>query len=252
MSRRIEGLRRGRTAIEEVDAEGSWAISYGDMVTLLLTFFILFFNVNQKTAEQQQKVQNAVLVQLGAKATDRGEDRGKEEPMLDSGEVVGKSGIEESTLRTWGGQAHPIGNRILIEFPEISFYKLSSIKLTPEAQEALNRFTTRYMPYAGKNVLSVKAFTDNVAVDKERSIREGRKFEDNLELSALRAISAMRALQKSGIPLDRMRIAGHGELNVELRKIASDAPPSSKEVIRGNPMARKIVLVIEPETKERL
>lgn len=252
MSRRIEGLRRGHTAVDEVDAEGSWAISYGDMVTLLLTFFILFFNVNQKTAEQQQKVQNAVLTQLGAKATDRGEDRGKEEPMLDTGDIVGKSGIEENTLKTWGGQAHPIGNRILIEFPELSFYKLSSVKLTKAGEEALKRFTARYMPYAGKNVLSVKAFTDNVTVDKGRSRRERRKFEDNLELSALRAIAAMRVLQKSGIPLDRMRISGHGELNLEMRKIASAGLQNSKTKEKGNPMSRKIVLVIEPETKEKL
>lgn len=236
------GARRRSPHEEEVDAEGSWAISYGDMVTLLLTFFILFFNVNQKATQEARKLQTAILAQLGPKAADDAKDRGKPEPKLNSGPVADSVSIDEQTAKTWGGVPHEIGSRILIEFPEVSFYDFSATKVNKAGEAALRRFTSRYVQYAAGNTLVIKAFTDDVKVDREKSIREGRKYEDNLELSALRSIAAMRILQHAGIPLNRMRISGNGEMDGEIRKIASAGALPKK----GTPLARKVVLVVEP------
>jgi flagellar motor protein MotB len=73
-------------------------------------------------------------------------------------------------------------------------------------------------------------------------VTPGRRFKDNLELSALRAVSAMRELQELGVPLHRMKVGGYGEI----RKLAGDASDSDLA------LARKLVLVIEPELKETL
>ena len=43
----LRKYRQLATEEGEIDSEGSWAISYGDMITLLLTFFILFFNMKK-------------------------------------------------------------------------------------------------------------------------------------------------------------------------------------------------------------
>ncbi len=241
------GSKRRVSIEEEVDAEGSWAISYGDMVTLLLTFFILFFNVNQKATQETRKLQTALLAELGAKASDQSRDLGKQEPKLNTGKVADSTSIDEQTMKTWGGVPHEVGSRILIEFPEISFYEFSATKVNKAGDAALQRFTDHYISYAGSNNLVIKAFTDDVKVDRERSIREGRKYEDNLELSALRAIAAMRILQKAGIPLNRMRISGNGEMDREIRKLASAAVAAHQ---KGNPLSRKVVLVIEPVVPE--
>jgi len=247
---------RRRRAIEtsEVDSEGSWAISYGDMVTLLLTFFILFFNVNRKTSEDLKRVQTVLLTQLGTKSNDTGTDQAKDETKLNIGRKPDSTEVEEEVVQPWGGKAHAFGNRILIEFPETSFFAFGETKLTPEAEKVINHFTPKYVPFAGKNVLSIKAFTDHVAVDREKSRRLGRKYDDNLELSAFRAISAMRSLQKAGVPLNRMRISGNGEAEQAIRQIAAEnakhEPKTAKN--RGDPLSRKIILLIEPLTKENL
>ena len=242
------GLAKRRASHEEeVDAEGSWAISYGDMVTLLLTFFILFFNVNQKATQETRKLQTALLAELGTKATDNGKDMGKIDPKLNAGNVEDSTSIDEQIMKTWGGVPHEIGSRVLIEFPTISFYEFGKTRVNHTGEIALKRFTDHYVKFAANNNLVIKAFTDDVKVDRERSIRENRKYEDNLELSALRSIAAMRILQHAGIPLNRMRISGNGEMDKEIRKLASvsDAPK-----FKGNPQARKVVLVIEPLVKE--
>ncbi|MBL7686769.1 MAG: hypothetical protein JNJ49_01955, partial [Bdellovibrionaceae bacterium] len=56
---------------EEADSEGSWAISYGDMVTLLLCFFILFFTVNpnkDQTESVQQELLNIMMREMSSAA----------------------------------------------------------------------------------------------------------------------------------------------------------------------------------------
>jgi flagellar motor protein MotB len=216
------------------------------MVTLLLTFFILFFNVNQKATQESRKLQTALLAELGAKASDSSKDMGKSEPKLNTGAVADSPSVDEQNMKTWGGIPHEVGSRILIEFPAISFFDFGKTTVTHEGDAAIKRFTSHYMQYASGNSLMIKAFTDDVKVDREKSIREHRKYEDNLELSALRAIAAMRVLQHAGIPLNRMRISGNGEMETEIRKLASVAGPRT----RGNPLARKVMLVVEPFVRE--
>lgn len=239
--------RRKFESEEELDSEGSWAISYGDMITLLLTFFILFFNVSQKSQEETKKVQAALITKLGEKPGNSVES-GKEEPVVDIGPIEKTSGIETKAMESWGGKPHTIGNRIVIEFPEISFFGFGETHVTQEGAKVIKRFIHLYLPYAGKNILSIRAFTDHVKVDKEKSKLLGRKYEDSLELSAMRAISTMRVLQKNGLPLDRMRISGHGELE---RIIASQGSNPLAPNTKGNPLARKIVLMVEPVTQEK-
>jgi chemotaxis protein MotB len=245
-------LSRLNESSEGVDSEGSWAISYGDMVTLLLAFFVLFFSTNRE-ASQNEGIQAALLAKLGSIQGSKPSAELHPEPQLDIGNSAVGSGIDEQVVKAWGGVARAVGSRIVVEFPEISFFNLARTELTREGKDALSRFTQLYVAFAGRNLLGIKAFTDTVAVDREKSRREGRKFDDNLELSAMRSISAMRALQQAGIPLDRMKISGYGELREEMpgmvgRALASKAGASSK----GNPLSRKIVLVIEPETKGKL
>ncbi len=252
LNRNVLGRRRD-AEIDEVDSEGSWAISYGDMVTLLLTFFILFFNVNQKSTEELKRVQTVLLTQLGTKSSETGADSAKEEPRLNIGRKPDSTEVEEELVQPWGGKAYSFGNRILIEFPEKSFFDFGKTEVTRSGMKALEDFVPKYVPFAGKNVLSVKAFTDHVPVDKRKSRRLGRKYDDNLELSALRAVAAMRALQKAGVPLNRMRISGYGESDAAIREVAAVIENRQKKTrTKGDPLSRKIILMIEPMTKEQL
>jgi chemotaxis protein MotB len=221
---------RSREQIEEVDSEGNWAISYGDMVTLLLTFFILFFNIDKREIEQRLNIQDTLLQQLKA----------SKHPEIAIGKQSTPS-IDEQEIQNWGGKVYKYGERILIEFPETSFFKKGETDVIKDAAGKLVHFAKLYQPYMGQNVLSIKAFTDTLKVS------QGHRYQDNLELSALRAISAMRVLEKGGIPLYLMRISGHGELKSVERSIA-EAMDKSK----GDPLSRKVVLMIEPLTKDKL
>lgn len=248
MTQRRSKLKQALSLEGDVDSEGSWAISYGDLVTLLLTFFILFFNVSQKTQESKKEVQSAILVRLGDAVSVKTEPQGHPEDAIQMGSAREADGLEQQVVREWGGKAQSVGSRIVIEFPDVSFFGFAGTSVTERGEKMIQEFTRRYLPYAGQNILSIKAFTDNVKVSRARSLANGRPYIDNLELSALRSIATMRIIQKAGVPLDRMRISGNGEFSREIQKVASSHTGS----VRGDPLSRKIVLIIESETKEKL
>ncbi len=255
----IRSRRRGHPTAEESDSHGSWAISYGDMITLLLTFFILYFSVDdQKGAPPKLDASLlSALTRMDVKAEEKNTASGLDGALKDKPLRVGSledKGIVDFQAPEVGGKIHKLGSQLILEFPEVSFFEFGKIEVSKEGERTLKRFTQLYLPFAGQNRLGIRAFTDDRPVKKE----PGKRFEDNLELSALRSVSTMRVLEKAGIPFGLMRLGGWGELhqtrkNIE-RAAAAVAPqpqPSEKgtPLGKGDPLSRKVVLVIEPEVQ---
>jgi flagellar motor protein MotB len=175
-------LRRRRVTDHlEVDTEGSWAISYGDMITLLLTFFILFFSTD-KQKDRMEAMQSAMVTIFDGKAQT-------------GVQAVPQSGADKSVEEKIEAKVHKVGNKLIVEFPDVSFYEFGKVDLNAKGKIELKKFIARYMPYAGNYILGIRAYTDNKKVLKGKN----RRYSDNLELSALRSISAMRYMQQLGI-----------------------------------------------------
>lgn len=209
------------------DHNGNWAISYGDMVTLLLAFFVLFFSLGSDSKDIE-------ILEGIVKNEFKKEQEVKPEVSWGRDANAPKGAAEGS------GAAPDIatsiqGNKLLIEFPNVSFFKTAQTELTNEGSVVLTRFASKFKGFAGKMRLVIRGYTDNRPVKASRHI----KFADNLELSSLRAISALRALNKEGIPFQLMRIGGYGETD-KATKI-SDADQQRYD--------RKIVIVVEPLDK---
>jgi chemotaxis protein MotB len=245
--------RRRREEHEEVDSEGSWAISYGDLVTLLLTFFILFFSMEEPST-QPNTLRLNLVDKVNSVADGKGnekvysspnnpiqlEDKNKTAKQNGKSPILDKIPIPEE----FNPIAYEVGEKVLIEFPSISFFDSSKVELTSEGTQSLEKFAKLFIPYAGNFFVSIRAFADT------RKVRANiHRYKDNLELSALRSISAMRILSASGIPIDRIRTGGFGELVVtadELERIPANVRPKQDSLA----LARKIVLVIEPGEKQ--
>lgn len=236
---------RGETA--EIDSEGSWAISYGDMITLLLTFFILFFSTDaQKDRLDQMERDLAIKLDSTAKIEERKDARSA---FGSTSASRGPAAFEELVgPQQFQAKVYKVGERLIVEFPNTSFFKLGKIELTKDGERELRGFVSKYLPYAGNYFLGIRAYTDNKKVIPYRN----RRFRDNLELSALRSIATMRVLQRMGIPLNRMRLGGYGELNLTASELSRAIASEPDYANNGIQLARKVVLVIEPEVKESL
>lgn len=227
---------------EEVDTEGTWAVSYGDMVTLLLTFFIVFFSIDpkQEAGERSRALQMSLLERLNQRnAAALASGDGGRAPAAAIG-AADESGIDPTVMHRLRGKAHQVGDHLIVEFPLVSFFKSGSTDVTADGRKALDGFVASYLPYAGTHRLGIRAYTD------AKPVGGGHRFKDNLELSALRSVAALRILQKAGLPLSRMKLAGLGE-HILTEKELKDIPNERRGPAASLDFARKIVLVIEPE-----
>jgi flagellar motor protein MotB len=241
MSRPYSMSSNYRRRSADVDTEGSWALSYGDMVTLLLMFFMIFFSVDP-VRERYQGLQLALLEELNLDKSKIGAPT----DVFRMGPGDGQ-GVDKLLMKDWGGEATAMGSKILIDFPDTSFFDLGQITLTAESRKQLQAFAKKFEPYAGNYLLAIRAFTDSVPVRGS-----GGRYSDNLELSALRSIAALRELQINGIPLKRMRAEGYGEIRIspEMENALMKASATRNE--KGISRARKVILIIEPDVEDRL
>ncbi len=199
----------------------NWAISYGDMVTLLLAFFVLFFSTSKTSkdisivADELKKEFNQIDVP---------------KPTLVWG-AENRQPTSEVSLDELGMKLNVQGNKIIVEFPKISFFDTGSYQLTNDGSMALKRFGGVLQKFKSKMRIVVRGYTDNRPVKHTSS----RVFKDNLELSSLRAISALRIMNQVGIPFHLLRIGGYGESDK-----GSDI--EKEDILKYD---RKVVLVIE-------
>ena len=220
----------------EVDEHGSWMISYGDMVTLLLAFFVLFFTVDP----EKEKIDGLNMSLITELKKSRDLASKSDIPELNIGSTEEDIGISEETINKWGAKVHKLGSKIIIEFPKVSFFEVGDIHPKEDAVEVLKNFVKVYQPYQGHYTLGIRAFTD------QKKVRANKhRYKDNLELSALRAISTMRILQKQGIPLKLMRLGGYGELVLTQKEVEK----LNNSPLDPDDLARTIMLVIEPKLK---
>lgn len=109
-------------------------------------------------------------------------------------------------------------------------FPVNSDQLRPEGQQLLRSLVHPLRVYLGERgeLLMVSGFTD------DRRIQEGnRRFADNLELSAQRALTVTRALIEEGMPSSQVFAAAFGAE----QPVASNASESGRALNRRVEMA---------------
>jgi chemotaxis protein MotB len=235
--------------------EGSWAVSYVDMLTLLLCFFIIFYNTNtsQVSIEEASPLQKIIL-DLGNK------DAAK--AALNGAEPGTGTGTESGTVAGAGSAANVVNPRITaaevdflnlikanldtekadtkmkdasleVNFEGISFFASGSTRLQPEASEAIRKLMDRLRPYREQIRITVQGHTDSRRVANNRT-----SFSDNWELSVLRATAVLKIFMQDGFSQENLSAEGFADTQ-GTRSVASADLATQ----------RRITLRIEPRLK---
>lgn len=202
---------------EEFDQE--WIFTYGDMVTLLLAFFVLLFSFCKTDVEKFRSVAESFKpTPPGTPFFQEGQDS-----VLDNlSQRIESAEISEEVFVTIDDRG------VVVSFKDTVLFEPASATLTSEARKTLGRFV-KFL-YALPNAIEIEGHTDDRPISTPR-------FPSNWELSAARAGAVARFMEGEGVKGGRMRVVGYGEYRP---KFINDSPAK-----RG--LNRRIDVIIKPD-----
>ncbi|KMY66337.1 hypothetical protein AAU61_17930 [Desulfocarbo indianensis] len=234
---------RNYTSQPEDDGPGEWIVTYADMVTLLLTFFVMLVAISSVDTERFEKIMYSIQYTLGAGVAPGGRvgridthdvrerslstPTGSEnEPLLeDIREAINKKDLQDSV------QVVQQGNKVIVRVKGQVLFPSASSLFDPQAKKVLDELAKLVMQYPEYR-LDVGGHTDPRPISTP-------KFDSNWELSALRATAVLRYLVEQGVNPRRMTATGYADTDPIV-------PNSSLENMAKN---RRVEFVLEK--KER-
>jgi chemotaxis protein MotB len=174
---------------EESAQDELWLISYADMLTLLVGFFVLIIaSVPMKRANFERIA--AALSGTGQAPLEDLRDK------VDA--LIARTPELKDKVRT-RDDAEGLG----IEFRDALLFDSGSPKLREEAQPAIAEIARLLRELPGRPVI-VEGHTDEVPINTA-------SFHSNWELSSQRAINVLQSLQSSGVPRERMSARAYAD-----------------------------------------
>ena len=174
---------------EESAQDELWLISYADMLTLLVGFFVLIIASVPMKRAQFERIAAALT---GTRQAPLEDLRDKVDAL------VARTPELKDKVRT-RDDAEGLG----IEFRDALLFDSGSARLREEAQPAIGEIARLLRELPGRPV-TVEGHTDDVPINTA-------SFHSNWELSSQRAINVLQALQASGVERERMSARAYAD-----------------------------------------
>ncbi|MCB2198383.1 OmpA family protein [bacterium] len=221
-----QSKRKGFSGQKPKEDDDAWAMTYGDMMSLLLVFFILIVAISTVDPVRMQQVSQQLRESIGGKEEDV--------PTLKEIEQELKESISQLQIEEVVAVSRDKNGVSLVMRGE-SFFPSGSATLYPGTASFLNEVAWQIQknPY----MISVEGHSDNIPISTSL-------FPSNWELSGARAGAVVRYFESRGIRRSRMRIIGW-----------ADAKPVDPDVGNSTPQARaqnrRVVITFLNEFAER-
>jgi len=218
-------MARKKIQFEEESGGDAWLATYGDMITLLMTFFVLFFSVSDVNVALFEDLKN-----------------GFESDVLNT---ETKTPISMLANRLDSIYDHPehddpdvevelLKRGINIRLASNDLFKSGDAKLSKSGKKTVEDVTVSLLEIVERYHLTcdVEGHTDDVPM-------RSYKFPSNWELSASRAANVLRQMLESGIPEDQSRAIGFAD-----RRPLIEPRDSTGTLVKGARRANRRVEII--------
>lgn len=251
--------------LEEDDGPG-WIVTFADLVTLLLVFFVLLFTMSSVEADKFAKAMSSIhlslensgmsnsLVQLQTSAPVKTSTPLDTEPEPSPPKPNSKQAQEEQQAsdptpaisQQWRALAEqlqstiadknlaneveidtPIDGTIVIQVKGQALFDSGSATLNTQVDQVLDKLLIRFKEQYDFSI-NIQGHTDNLPL-------RNSLYETNWELSALRATTVLRYFISKGISPKRLTATGYGD----------SAPIDTNETAIGRANNRRIEFVLE-------
>ena len=191
-------------AIKKREEEGlpEYFATFADMMTLLMTFFVLLFSM--ATLDPVKMSDMAAAMEENLLGKER-QERAKVKTQSDIRDEVNEA-IEQTQMREFAEVTHsPKGTSITID--SRFAFTVGSAELSSAIFPFLNSIVPIMMDQGNRFPIAVEGHTDNLPTVGEIAAR----YPTNWELSAARAASVVRYFIERGVPGGKLRAVGFAE-----------------------------------------
>lgn len=168
-----------------------WLLSYADLITNLLVFFVMLLSAAEVSEAKMQKIEQSLS---GARSpTSLSTIRDEIETHIQ------QDGLRElvSTEVTDQGLELRLNSGLIFDTAEA--------EIRPELEHAMDRMLQTLVPYSSRYHFAVEGHTD------ARPLLPGAKFPSNWELSTARANAVRSRLGSVGIEPARIKVEGYAD-----------------------------------------
>lgn len=214
--------RGSASAVDELtdEGQGEWIVTYADLVTLLLVFFVLLFSISSLNLEKFKYALKSIQVSLGesdpavgllellsAPETDDQkisiEDvtglRSREKDMLsDINQFIRHKELSENIVLI------SAEGKIMLRIRGAVLFASGSAAMNPSAMPILNEIKQIIDDYPEYSV-NIKGHTDDQPIVTP-------EFPSNWELSSIRATNVLKFLIVGGVDPERLTATGYADL----------------------------------------
>ncbi|QZY55269.1 OmpA/MotB family protein [Crassaminicella profunda] len=222
----------------EMDLSTSWLITYSDMITIMLCFFIIFFTMAAKETTMLSEIKNNLSTKITALADENKKLKVEKENLatqlfnltniekdMDTSKEEFIAFLRENNLLD---QVKILQNEkgLLIRFNDNVFFPSAKADLSKDGYAVLSLMGDKLKKI--DNDIIVEGFTDNLPIHT-------KEFPSNWELSVARAISVVKYLtEEKEINPNRISVSGYGERN----------PIDTNDTKKGRANNRRIEITI--------
>lgn len=216
---------------DEADEAESWLLTYSDMVTLLLTFFILLYSMSDINQQKFEEIKSAISGEMLKKKT----EKPFEEITKELKSIVEQRKLEHAVFI----ETDPLG--VEIELASSSLYESGSAEIKENMIPVITELGKAIQTLdLTQFLIEVEGHTDDIPIKSAR-------YESNWELSAHRATNVVKLLIESGLPASKLKASGFADSRpiVPNRDVNGIAIPENQE------KNRRVMIYVRRNTQFR-
>lgn len=229
-------FQRNKSVFDDNENLDRWLLTYADLITLLLAFFVILYSMSRVDAGKFNKISGAFSNVF------KGDEEleGKFTEQLTSNLIVNKL-LKRGHLNVLKDQVDKISQQfeldsfmetelqtrgLVIHLSESAFYNPGKADLKPDAKKILDLLSVQLLKIP--NHIRVEGHTDNLPINT-------MQFPSNWELSTTRATNCLRYfLEKYSFPPERISALGYAEYR----------PITNNDTAEGRAKNRRVDIII--------
>ncbi len=201
----------------EEGGEGNWLVSYADMMTLLVGFFVILLSFSKVDEEKFEAIKKIASQEFGgvyrAPFSDLSEEIKKELDKLGLGDAYVIKQTEGAVQISFRGNV---------------FFDTGSVELREQGKELLDKIIPVIQGQGKTFEVYIQGYTDDVPIG------HSFQYKTNWELSSIRACRVLDVFERNGFTKEHLTAIGYGESRplVQNRDSTGNPIPKNRDLNR--------------------